>query len=49
MHGFFSLAFLSETTDRYIFFSFTGFYRPIEFKDNLRTIEPRFPKKFKDK
>ena len=21
-----------------------GFYRPIEFKDNLRTIEPRFPK-----
>ena len=25
-------------------FSFTGFYRLIEFKDNLRTIEPRFPK-----
>ena len=21
-----------------------GFYCPIEFKDNLRTIEPRFPK-----
>ena len=25
-------------------FSFTGFYRLIKFKDNLRTIEPRFPK-----
>ena len=25
-------------------FSFTGFYRLIEFKDNLRIIKPRFPK-----
>ena len=25
-------------------FSFTGFYRLIKFKDNLKTIEPRFPK-----
>ena len=39
--------------DRFIFcvnslfllsFSFTGSYRLIKFKDNLRTIEPRFPK-----
>ena len=44
MSGFFSLAFLLEAIDGLIFFSFTGFYCLIEFKDNLRTIEPRFPK-----
>ena len=27
-----------------IFFRFVSFYQPIEFKDNLRTIEARFPK-----
>ena len=41
MSGLFSLAFLLEATD---IFLFMGFYCPIEFKDNLRTIEPRFPK-----
>ena len=30
-------------------FSFTGFYRLIEFKDNLRTIEPRIPKNLRTK
>ena len=44
MSGFFSLAFLLQATDWNIFFSFMGFYYSIEFKDNSRTIEPRFLK-----
>ena len=43
MSGFFSLDFLLELIEIYIFFVY-GFYRPIEFKNNLRIIEPRFPK-----